>query len=258
VIPPPEAVRQVAASLGSLVAPVENHVTSSGALAGSLALALALTVICAAVIRREWSRARCAQLAEEARELLGESPPVPLGFLKSTTLSAAAVLVVMVPMFVGAVQDRLQRQAALASDTLNLGDARISLTEVAHQFGGRTEIHTDARGVTIRYINLQDLVALVYGLGKFEVYGGALPWLENPHYDVRIVGRLSAPDIFDPYSLRQPVTQYLYDQYGVSIRVNGDCQDPCVNHESIVVERVPWLLSRMLAGEKVTPDRPAD
>jgi hypothetical protein len=256
VIPPPDAVTRAAASIEIMAAPVQTQVSSAGVLAGSFALVLALALLCAALIRREWLRARTERLAEESRELLGEGVPAPLGFFKSTTLSASAFVVLVAPMFVGAVQDRLQRQAALAHDARSLGDARIALTEVPHQFGGRTLIHADAQGVTIRYINLQDLVALVYGLGKFEIYGGAMPWLEHPHYDVRIAGRLSSPDIFDAYSLRMPVTQYLHDQYGVSIRVNGDCQDPCLNQESIVVERIPWLLSKMMKGEKIAADQP--
>jgi hypothetical protein len=36
------------------------------------------------------------------------------------------------------------------------------------------------------------------------------------------------------------MTRYLNEQYGVSIRINGACQEPCPDHESIVVERVMW------------------
>ena len=66
-----------------------------------------------------------------------------------------------------------------------------------------------------------------------------MPWLEYPRYDVQVVGPLRAPQVFDPYSLRQLVTDYLYDQFGVSIRVNGACQQPCKDHESFVIERLP-------------------
>jgi hypothetical protein len=104
--------------------------------------------------------------------------------------------------------------------------------------------------VLIRHINLQDLVAMVYGIGQFEVFGGALPWLSSPHYDVKVDGPVSTPAVFDPYSLRQPVTDYLSHEYGVSIRVNGSCQQPCLNQESFVVERIPWTLSKMISGKK--------
>jgi hypothetical protein len=142
------------------------------------------------------------------------------------------------------------RQVALATDMRLLGKANVALTEVATRFGGRSEILADGQGVTIRYINLQDLVALVYGIDQFEVFGGALPWLEHPHYDVHVTGPLADPAIFDAYSLRQPVTQYLYDQYGVSIRVNGNCQEPCLNQESFVVERIPWTLAKKISGRE--------
>jgi hypothetical protein len=93
--------------------------------------------------------------------------------------------------------------------------------------------------VTIRNINIKDLVSMVYGIGPFEVFGGAMPWLSEPRYDVRVTGPLSQPAAFDPYSLRQPVTDYLYAQFGVSIRVNGACQKPCKDFESFVIERLP-------------------
>jgi hypothetical protein len=65
-----------------------------------------------------------------------------------------------------------------------------------------------------------------------------MPWLEYPRYDVRISGPLRAPEVFDAYSLREPMTRYLYQRFGVSIRVNGSCQEPCPHHSSIMVERV--------------------
>ena len=127
-------------------------------------------------------------------------------------------------------------------DTLALRTAKIQLTETAWRFGDRTEVLATRSGVTIRKINLQDLVALVYGIGQFEVFGGALPWLESPHYDVHVTGPVTQPAIYDPYSLRQPLTEYLNQEFGVSIRVNGRCQEPCLNQESFVIERLPWKL----------------
>ena len=82
----------------------------------------------------------------------------------------------------------------------------------------------------------------MYGIGEFEGFGGALPWLESPHYEGRVTGPVQAPALFDPYSLRQPVTDYLSREFGVAIRVNGSCQEPCLNQESFAVERVPWKI----------------
>ena len=80
-----------------------------------------------------------------------------------------------------------------------------------------------------------------------------MPWMSSPHYDVKVNGPVNAPRVFDPYSLRQPVTEFLHEQYGVSIRVNGACQEPCGNQESIVVERVPWMLSKMTRSAMTAP-----
>jgi len=55
---------------------------------------------------------------------------------------------------------------------------------------------------------------------------------------VQVIGSIDAPKIFDPYALRQPVTDYLYNEYGVAIRVNGSCQEPCVNQQSFRIERL--------------------
>ena len=131
------------------------------------------------------------------------------------------------------------RQQVLAIDQAALQSARIEMTELPEGLGRLSPVTANARGVLIRNINIQDLISLVYGITQFEVFGGAMPWLEYPRYDVRITGPVRAPEVFDPYSLRRPMTQYLYDQFGVSIRVNGSCQKPCKDHESFVIERLP-------------------
>ncbi|HUR20399.1 MAG TPA: hypothetical protein VMZ90_06280 [Vicinamibacterales bacterium] len=173
----------------------------------------------------------------------------PLGFLKSAALAAFGLGAIAAPVLSGALRDRVLRQEALAVDTARLRHVAISLSETPHRFGMRTEVTASADGVLIHHINLQDLVALVYGIEQFEVFGGALPWLEEPYYDVRIAGQIHAPEIFDPYSLRQPVTDYLSHEYGVAIRVNGSCQEPCLNQESITVERLPWKLANPTAKD---------
>jgi hypothetical protein len=35
------------------------------------------------------------------------------------------------------------------------------------------------------------------------------------------------------------MTHHLYQQFGVSIRVNGNCEKPCKDYESIQIERLP-------------------
>jgi hypothetical protein len=65
-----------------------------------------------------------------------------------------------------------------------------------------------------------------------------MPWLSEPRYDVFVTGPVRQPAAFDPYSLKQPMTNYLYAQFGVSIRVNGACQKPCKDFDSFVIERL--------------------
>ena len=65
-----------------------------------------------------------------------------------------------------------------------------------------------------------------------------MPWLSEPHYDVRVVGRVHQPRLFDPYALHEPMTKFLHEKFGVSIRVNGACQAPCKDFQSFVIERL--------------------
>ena len=111
-------------------------------------------------------------------------------------------------------------------------------------------------GVTIRNINIKDLVSMVYGIDQFEVFGGAMPWLSIPALRRERHGA-RAPTLRSsiPYSLRQPVTNYLYAEFGVSIRVNGTCQKPCKDFESFVIERLRHCARTARRGMPATPDR---
>jgi hypothetical protein len=236
------------------VSPTQFFSPGTPAQLAALTTLLALVGICGLLIARKIRRARW-QHREEVRRLEADwnDQPRPLGFFTTITIASSALALIAVPMLAGAVHDRLERQAALAIDVNSLRSANIELSETGWRFGDRTEIVATETGVVIRKINLQDLVALVYGIGQFEVFGGALPWLESPHYDVRVAGPIRTPAIFDPYSLRQPVTRYLNQQFGVSIRVNGSCQNPCLNQESFIVERVPWTILDQAARKVPTP-----
>jgi hypothetical protein len=215
-----------------------------------LVLALLLSLASGLLIRWQALRAGARLEQQSARTTTDWAQSAPrLGFCKSVTLSGIAAAALVTPILAGALHDRVSRQQALVIDIATLQSAEVRLTPVTTRFGGRSEVVATTRGVVIHHINLQDLVALVYGIDRFEVFGGALPWLERPHYDVRVAGKLSAPEIFDAYALRQPVTTYLQRQFGVSIRVNGNCQEPCVNQESFTVERIPWTLSKRIGGQ---------
>jgi hypothetical protein len=250
-LPPPEELLQASASALPWVSPAQSLGPGAGVRWSMLALALLLTAACAKWIGRQLRANQRQSVEENARAALDWScRPPPLGFLKSTVLAGSTVTLLVAPMLTGALHDRVRRQQALAIDTETLRTAGIELTAIAPEFGGRTRIVATEDGVAIHHVNLQDLVALVYGIDQFEVFGGALPWLVSPHYEVKVRGAVHAPGVFDPYALRQPITRYLNQQYGVSIRVNGDCQDPCLDQESFVIERIPWTLSKLIAGPK--------
>lgn len=250
-IPPPAGLLDALASLTPWAAPLQTFSPSGFSFVGGVLLIGGLTTLSVWAIAhelRETGRQRAAESARAAADVWWQ--PVPLGMFKATTLAGAAFCSLVAPLLAGALHDRVSRQEALAIDIESLRSAPVALTEAQWRFGDRPEIRAAAGSVSIRNVNLQDLVAMVYGIDHFEVFGGSLPWLESPHYNVQVSGPLHAPEVFDAYSLRQPVTQYLYDEYGVSIRVNGDCQEPCLNQDSFVIERIPWKLSKRVTGQK--------
>jgi hypothetical protein len=239
-IPPPPALAALVSDGLSVAAPAQTFALQP------LVAALALVMLVAAAVACLWNIIRQLRHAqrrrhEEAASLEADFQyrPAPLKFWQSTLLASITLFMVSLPLVAGATRDRQRRQEILAIDQQALRSANIAMSEAPAGIGILSRVTADAGGVTIRNINIQDLVSMVYGIGKFEVFGGAMPWLEYPRYDVRVTGPVRAPEVFDPYALRQPMTQYLYDQFGVSIRVNGSCQKPCKDHESFVIERLP-------------------
>ena len=102
--------------------------------------------------------------------------------------------------------------------------------------GRRSRIDASPDGVLIRNINIQDLVALAYGVNHYAVWGNqmiydddpdAKSWLVDPRYDLRISARITESGEFDPYALRPRLTQYLAERFGYEIYINGHCQPPC-------------------------------
>jgi hypothetical protein len=239
-VPPPAGVIELVSRGLSIAAPARTFGLSPSWAAGALAVLLAATAACLFLARRALRRARQLRAEERARLAADWNyQPPPLGFWQSSLLAAVALCALSLPVIAGATRDRQWRQAMLAIDQVALQSAAIQIQQAPAGSGILSHVTAHADGVEIHNINLQDLVSLVYGIGKFEVFGGAMPWLEYPRYDVRVTGPVRAPEVFDPYSLRQPMTNYLYQQFGVSIRVNGTCQKPCKDYESFVIERLP-------------------
>jgi hypothetical protein len=243
-VPPPATVVEFFAQGFPLVAPAQAGLFPAYWMIVGLVLALTMAVVCIAVILRELRLSRQRRDEEQARiEADWQYRPVPLGFFPAIALTSVALCMTTIPVISGALADRQWRQKVLAIDTVSLQSAFIEMSEARPGGGILARVSANENGVSIGNINIQDLVAMVYGIDKFEVFGGALPWLEWPRYDVRVYGPVRSPPVFDPYSLRQPVTNYLHDRFGASIRVNGDCQEPCGDHESLHIERLPRCAS---------------
>jgi len=250
-VPPPIAVVELVSGGMSIAAPAVAFDPPTAGVFAALVVALGVAVICGIVILRGLRAARKLHHAEQARIAADwNDQPLPLSFWQSSLLAAVALFTVSLPVIAGATRDRQWRQAMLAIDQDALRSASIVITEASPGAGVLSRMDASDRGVAIHNINLQDLVSLVYGIGKFEVFGGAMPWLEYPRYDVQITGPVRAPEVFDPYSLREPMTYHLYQQFGVSIRVNGSCQEPCKDYESFVIERLPRC-TRLLGAHPV-------
>ena len=230
-IPPPAALAVWVSKGLSIAAPARTFdMRPLGAALAPVLLAFAAAGCLWAIVRQ----------LEAARRLRDEDfQPRPLNFWQSALLASVTLLTVSLPVLAGATRDRQWRQEILAVDQQALLTAKVAMNEAPAGIGIPSRVIANNDGVTIRNINIKDLVSMVYGIGPFEVFGGAMPWLSEPRYDVVVTGPVSRPAAFDPYSLKQPVTNYLYAQFGVSIRVNGACQKPCKDFESFVIERLP-------------------
>jgi len=239
-IPPPATLTEWVSKGLSIAAPA---LTISGRpLVAVLALVL-LIFTTAACLWALVGRLKLAQRRRDEEAVRMEADygfqPKPLNFGQAVLLASVTLLTVSLPVIAGATRDRQWRQEILAIDQQALVTAKIAMNEAPEGLGLLSRVTASNDGVMIRNISIKDLVSMVYGIGQFEVFGGSMPWLSYPLYDVRVTGPVHQPAAFDPYSLRQPVTNYLYAQFGVSIRVNGTCQKPCKDFESFVIERLP-------------------
>ena len=133
---------------------------------GAMLLLLAITILCLRAVAHELSLASRHHAAERDRADANITLDAPqIGMFKATTLAAAAFCCLTAPMLAGALHDRHRRQEALAFDIRELRQATITLAETPARFGARSEVIARRDGVLIRHINIQDLVALVYGIG---------------------------------------------------------------------------------------------
>src|SRR4029453_8965752 len=132
------------------------------------------------------------------------------------------------PMFAGAVDGTAHRLELLAVNSRALGAAEFFVSPAAASADQRQYIVADREGVFIRNTSLRDLIALSYGVERWQVRGN-FQWLDALRYDIRAVTRdpVSEPDELDPYALRDLTARLLAARFDLEIHVNRQCQAPC-------------------------------
>lgn len=226
------------AGLKSAFAPAQTAALAGGAALAALALLVSVTLGWGLLILRQLRLEQTLARLELAREWhLGEPATRAVGFFKAAFLTGLAIGIVASALLAGAVDDRQHRHAVFVANYHSLRFARLVMTVAAPGMGERTHVFADTRGVLIRNANLQDLIALVFGVNRSAVFTNQMVseleanprdyWLISPRYDVRIEGKVHEPARFEPYALHPLVTRMLADRFGLEIHVNGECQSPC-------------------------------
>jgi hypothetical protein len=171
--------------------------------------------------------ATSGDLTRRVRYILGTARPQTVGVLKAIPLMLATIAVTAAPLFAGAVVEGAHRQELFFFNSRALGSAEFFIGPAASA-GTRQQVFATSNEIVIRNSSLRDLVAIAYGVERWEVVGGP-DWLDSPRYDLRAVTRVPVgdPDNLDPLALRQPVTQLLASRFGLAISVNRRCQFPC-------------------------------
>ena len=236
--PLPERLVHGAAAITPWVSPAQSgslpRIGLSALLLAGLTAALFCYRLITGAIRVEFERSR-----EEAwlLDAAADAAPPALGFFRAALFTSCAIGCLGGALLGGAISDGNWRRGLLIENSRALRDAPVTMDEAAPGMGSRSRIYAQSDGVLIRNINLQDLIAVSYGVSHFSVSTNQMydansdpqanAWLRNPSYDVRIRASIREPKEFDPYALRQRVTTLLVKRFGLEIHVNGKCQPPC-------------------------------
>jgi len=187
---------------------------------------LAVCRHCAGAGQRHAVSALSGDLTQRVGHILDNRSPASLGFLKSFTLSLAACVLVIGPLFAGTVAEAARHRQKLERDTRVLMNANLEVRTVG---SGTASLRLSDSGMELNVASssLRELLAMAYGVTPAEVKG--LDWLDNPRYDIRAVlpESVTEPDDFDPMAMRGLVTQLLAARFNLEIHVNHHCQDPC-------------------------------
>lgn len=236
--PPPASLVSMIAELRPWLAPAQNHAWSGVPATALLALLLGVSAGWVLWILRELRVERALarwQAAHEQDEF--EPQPRPVGFFRAATITLFVITTLLAPMIAGAVDDRRQRHGLLVANSLALRDAKVRLTVAPPGRGGRSRVFAARDGVRIRNVNVQELIALAFGVSPSAVMGDQFQsrdngnpydyWMVSPRYDLEISGAVLEPERFDAYALHHVITRLMAEKFGIEIHVNGDCQAPC-------------------------------
>jgi bla regulator protein BlaR1 len=172
--------------------------------------------------------ATSGNLTQRVRYILGDGRPAALGAVKALSLMLATIAATTVPMFAGAVDGTAHRLELLAVNSRALGTADIFISPAANGPVSRQRIVAAPHGVLIRNASLRELIALAYGVERWQVSGNG-QWLDTLRYDIRAVTHdpVSEPDELDPFALRDLTAKLLATRFDLEIHVNRQCQSPC-------------------------------
>ena len=189
---------------------------------------LAVCRHCATAHQRHAVAAIAGDLTTRIRHILGDRPPMALGFTKAFLLSACTLAVGAIPFAAGAMDDALHRHQVLAVNTRALWEADVEVRQLIGDPGDPVRVSATGSEVTIHNTSLRELVAIAYGVRPWQVEGSGA-WLDAGRYDIRarVPASVSEPDRLHPFALRGLVNKLLASRFDLEIYVNQACQTRC-------------------------------
>jgi hypothetical protein len=236
--PAPPSLVSLVAGLRPLLAPAQNHQWHGTPAMAVFGLLLVVSIGWLFWISRQL-RIEGALAEWQARHAQDELQPqaVPVGFFRAAMITLILICAVSAPMIAGAVEDRQQRHALILANSQALREASFILKVAAPGLGGRYRLVVDAHGVRVRNANVQELIAIGFGVSPSAVMGDQVTsrdtrnpydyWMISPRYDLQVTGPVLEPERFDSYSLHLLITRLMAEKFGIEIQVNGTCQSPC-------------------------------
>jgi len=220
-----------------LVSPAQDAALHGGAALGLLLFLLALAAAWSGAVARQ-IRIELLRARWQADAVAATGEPVAgIGFFRAGLLTFCGLSALSGTVLSGAIDDRLHRHAVLEANLRALDHAKVEMALAQPGMGERSRLEVNERGVLLRNVNVQEMIAFAYGVSRFAVMNNqvmdsasAQPrdfWMYSPRWDVRITGPVREPEIFESYSLHTVMTRMLAMRFGLEIEVNGECQRPC-------------------------------